>query len=47
MIQVSVKFDEKDIEKIDEIAKKYGITRADVIRMVVRDWLEKGGEIRL
>ena len=47
MIQVSVKFGEEDIEKIDRIAKKYGITRADVIRMVVRDWLEKGGEIKL
>jgi len=47
MIQVSVKFDESDVEKLDEIAKKYGITRADVIRMIVKGWLAKGGEIIL
>ena len=47
MIQVSVKLDEKDVERIDRIAKKLGITRADVIRMVVKNWLEKGGEIKL
>ena len=47
MIQVSVKFSEEDIRKIDEIAKRHGLTRADVIRMVVKNWLEKGGKIEL
>ena len=47
MIQVSVKLDEKDVERIDQVAKKLGVTRADVIRMVVKSWLEKGGEIKI
>ena len=47
MIQVSVKFDEEDVRKIDEVARKHGLARADVIRMVVKDWIKKGGEIKL
>jgi len=47
MIQVSVKFDEEDVKKIDEVAKKHGLARADIIRMVVKDWIKKGGEIKL
>ena len=47
MIQVSVKFDEDDVKKIDEVARKHGLARADIIRMVVKDWIKKGGEIKL
>jgi len=47
MIQVSVKFDEEDVKKIDEVARKHGLARADIIRMVVKDWIKKGGEIKL
>jgi len=47
MMQITVKFDKEDIEKIDEIAKRHGLSRSDLIRMVVKDWLAKGGEIRL
>ena len=46
-IQISVKLDEEDVKRIDEIAKKHGIARADVVRMVIKNWLKKGGEIKL
>jgi predicted transcriptional regulator len=47
MIQVSVKLDDEDVRKIDEVAKKHGLTRADIIRMVIKDWIRRGGEIKL
>ena len=47
MIQITVKFDKEDIEKIDKIAKRLGLSRSDLIRMIVKDWLAKGGEIKL
>jgi len=46
-IQISVKLDEKDVKRIDEVAKRLGVARADVVRMVIKSWLEKGGEIKL
>jgi len=40
---VSVKILEEDRQIIEEIAKRYDITMSDVIRMALREFLERRG----
>ena len=40
---VSVKVLEEDRQIIEEIAKRYDITMSDVIRMALREFLERRG----
>jgi antitoxin component of RelBE/YafQ-DinJ toxin-antitoxin module len=44
---VGVKLSEKDREIIEKIAKKYDITMSDVVRIAIREYIERNGGDRL
>jgi len=42
---VTIKLDPETIDKIDQLAQKYGLTRSAVIRLAIRKLLEEGAKI--
>jgi len=38
-----VRLEEKTLSKLDELSRKWGVKRSELIREIIREWLRENG----